>query len=122
MTEPIILNIKKKILDKNDQLAQDLRAYGEALKANTEGQANLHPELVSPEARRVIETAQEYGAWAWKVNGAGGSGGSVALLCGPQMDLKRQLLATLKTGSSSFVPIPVRLDSEGLTTWITPMQ
>ncbi len=48
--------------------------------ANTEAQGALHPGLVGVDARRVIELAAECGALGWKVNGAGGDGGSVTIL------------------------------------------
>ena len=61
-------------------VTQDLDAFGDALIANTEAQRALHPELVGVDARRVIEIAAEHGAVGWKVNGAGGDGGSVTLV------------------------------------------
>jgi D-glycero-alpha-D-manno-heptose-7-phosphate kinase len=61
-------------------LAGDLAAYGEALSANTDAQAALHPALVCDDARVVIDEARRAGALGWKVNGAGGNGGSVTVL------------------------------------------
>jgi D-glycero-alpha-D-manno-heptose-7-phosphate kinase len=61
----------------------DLEAYGEAMISNTEAQAALHPALVSPVARQVIDVARRHGAAGWKVNGAGGYGGTVTVL-GPE--------------------------------------
>jgi D-glycero-alpha-D-manno-heptose-7-phosphate kinase len=61
----------------------DLEAYGEAMTSNTEAQAALHPALVSPVARQVIDVARRHGAAGWKVNGAGGYGGTVTVL-GPE--------------------------------------
>ena len=61
-------------------LAQDLDAFGQAMIANTEAQRALHPELVGADARRVIELAAAHGAIGWKVNGAGGDGGSLTIL------------------------------------------
>ena len=61
-------------------LAQDLDAFGQAMIANTEAQRSLHPELVGADARRMIEFAVTHGAIGWKVNGAGGDGGSVTIL------------------------------------------
>jgi D-glycero-alpha-D-manno-heptose-7-phosphate kinase len=63
-------------------LAGDDRAYGAALVANTEAQRALHPALVSDRAQAVIEAARAAGALGWKVNGAGGEGGSVTIVCG----------------------------------------
>jgi D-glycero-alpha-D-manno-heptose-7-phosphate kinase len=61
-------------------LARDLDAFGRAMIANTAAQASLHPGLVGVDARRVIEFAATQGAVGWKVNGAGGDGGSVTIL------------------------------------------
>lgn len=67
----------------------DLHAYGIALTDATEGMRRLHPELICENADRIIEVAREHGALGWKVNGAGGNGGSVAIL-GPA-DLSRHM-------------------------------
>ena len=63
--------------------AGDMEAYGKAMAANTDAQADLHPSLVNPLAREVISAAAGAGALGWKVNGAGGPGGTVTLL-GPE--------------------------------------
>lgn len=61
-------------------LARDLDAFGRAMIANTRAQSELHPALVGIDARQVIDVAAAHGAIGWKVNGAGGEGGSVTLL------------------------------------------
>ena len=61
-------------------LARDLDAFGQAMIANTGAQGSLHPGLVGVDARRVIDYAAAQGAIGWKVNGAGGDGGSVTIL------------------------------------------
>lgn len=58
----------------------NFEAYGEAMIRNTAAQAALHPALVSPPAREVIEMARSHGAAGWKVNGAGGAGGTVTIV------------------------------------------
>jgi D-glycero-alpha-D-manno-heptose-7-phosphate kinase len=70
----------------------DLGTYGEAMAANTAAQAALHPSLVNPDAQRVIDVAAGLGAAGWKVNGAGGAGGTVSVI-GP--DDPGELLAAL---------------------------
>jgi D-glycero-alpha-D-manno-heptose-7-phosphate kinase len=57
-----------------------LEDYGAAMIANTEAQAALHEALVGDRARELIKIAQKSGAVGWKVNGAGGEGGSVTIL------------------------------------------
>ena len=63
-------------------VAGDLRSYGAALVANTEAQRALHAGLVSDAAQAVIDAAKDAGAYGWKVNGAGGEGGTVTIVCG----------------------------------------
>jgi D-glycero-alpha-D-manno-heptose-7-phosphate kinase len=71
--------------------AADLSAYGAALVANTRAQALLHPALVNDDARRLIDLARSHRALGWKVNGAGGDGGSMTVL-GPADDDARAAL------------------------------
>ncbi len=59
--------------------AGDLRRWAEVLVAATAVQAALHPELVGPAHREAIEQARSQGAQGWKVNGAGGTGGSLTV-------------------------------------------
>jgi D-glycero-alpha-D-manno-heptose-7-phosphate kinase len=59
------------------------RVWGATLTAATEAQARLLPALVAPAARAVCYGALAAGALGWKVNGAGGAGGSVTILAGP---------------------------------------
>ncbi len=61
-------------------LHQDLHGLGHAMIANTDGQRALHADLVGADARRVIDLAARDGAIGWKVNGAGGDGGSLTVL------------------------------------------
>jgi D-glycero-alpha-D-manno-heptose-7-phosphate kinase len=61
-------------------LDQDLDAFGRAMIANTAAQRALHPALVGLDAARVIDLAAAQGAVGWKVNGAGGDGGSLTIL------------------------------------------
>ena len=61
-------------------LSRDLDAFGHAMIVNTEAQQSLHPALVGVDAHRVIDVAATHGAVGWKVNGAGGNGGSVTIL------------------------------------------
>ncbi len=75
----------------------DLDAYGEAMIANTEAQSALHPALVSPMARQVIDLARQNGAAGWKVNGAGGDGGTVSLLGPEEPDELQRVLATVES-------------------------
>jgi len=76
--------------------AGDLAAYGHAMAANTEAQAQLHTSLVNPLARQVISVAAGAGSLGWKVNGAGGPGGTVTVLGPPDAGQMAVLSDSLK--------------------------
>jgi D-glycero-alpha-D-manno-heptose-7-phosphate kinase len=63
-------------------VARDIVAFGGALVENTSAQSDLHPGVVGRDALVVIEAARRLGALGWKVNGAGGDGGSLTVLSG----------------------------------------
>jgi D-glycero-alpha-D-manno-heptose-7-phosphate kinase len=97
--------------------ASDFEAFGAAMIANTQAQSRLHPALIGADARRVIEIAKEHGAIGWKVNGAGGDGGSVTLLCGSVAHHKRALIREIEQESSLYKNIPIYLSRYGLRVW-----
>jgi D-glycero-alpha-D-manno-heptose-7-phosphate kinase len=99
--------------------AGDFAAFGAAMIDNTAAQARLHPDLIGPEAARVIEIARAHGALGWKVNGAGGAGGSVTLLCGERSTARRTLLREIEQEDAGFHSIPIRLSASGLQVWKT---
>jgi len=92
-------------------------ALGEAMQENTAAQGRLHPELISHDARQVIEVAASYGAIGWKVNGAGGEGGSVTLLCPPQSYVKREMIRAIEAENALYRNIPIYLSRYGLRIW-----
>jgi len=97
--------------------AGDFVALGEAMQENTAAQGRLHPDLISQDARQVIEIAASYGAIGWKVNGAGGEGGSVTLLCPPQSYVKREMIRATETENALYRNIPIYLSRYGLRIW-----
>lgn len=97
--------------------AGDLGAYGAALVANTAAQAALHPSLVSADAWRLFDAARSWGCVGWKVNGAGGEGGSVTLLCGPEPGARSRVVDGLAAVHPAFRAIDTTLDTDGLRVW-----
>jgi D-glycero-alpha-D-manno-heptose-7-phosphate kinase len=81
---------------------------------NTEAQSRLHEDLVSSEARAAMAVAAAFGAAGWKVNGAGGEGGSLTILCGRDDDLREGLAEALLHADARFRLIPIRLSRHGL--------
>jgi D-glycero-alpha-D-manno-heptose-7-phosphate kinase len=100
-------------------VAGNLAAFGRAMCEATEGQAALHPALVSAEARALIALASAHEAVGWKVNGAGGDGGSLTLLTGPSASGRRALQAAIAAAGEGWQVIPIRLAAEGLRVWQT---
>lgn len=99
--------------------ACDLEALGESMIRNTEAQAALHPDLVGPDHRQVIEIARRFGAAGWKVNGAGGDGGSVSILSHPDRSRRREMIRAIAGADSKYQHIPASLSSHGLRVWET---
>ena len=97
--------------------AGDFEAFGHTMIENTEAQRRLHPDLVSTEAEKVISIAREHKALGWKVNGAGGDGGSLTLLCGLNRADNRIMLREIEAENTAFQVIPIRLDQYGLRVW-----
>lgn len=97
--------------------AGDFAALGAAMVENTRAQAGLHPALIGPEAASVIEIAAKYDALGWKVNGAGGDGGSLTILCDSNAQTKRAMLSAIEQENPLFKNIPVYLSRYGMRVW-----
>jgi len=97
--------------------AGDFEALGRAMVENTEAQRALNPDLVSEDAWHVIRVAQEHGALGWKVNGAGGDGGSLTILCDGLSHVKRAMIREIEQESELFKNIPIYLSRYGLRVW-----
>ncbi|HOL71503.1 MAG TPA: hypothetical protein PLA43_05460 [Bryobacteraceae bacterium] len=97
--------------------AGDFEALGRAMIECTEAQAELHPALVGPHHRRIIEIARAHGALGWKVNGAGGEGGSVTILSGAGSARKRAMLREIEQTCPTYRNIPIYLSRYGLRVW-----
>jgi D-glycero-alpha-D-manno-heptose-7-phosphate kinase len=97
--------------------AGDFATLGRSMIMNTDAQGDLHPALISPEAHEVIEMARAHGALGWKVNGAGGDGGSLTLLAGPIASEKRALLRAIEETNPLYKCLPTYLSRFGLRVW-----
>jgi D-glycero-alpha-D-manno-heptose-7-phosphate kinase len=102
---------------KSHLLDGDLESYGEVMIENNECQRALYPELVSKGADAVIAVARKYGASGWKVNGAGGKGGSLAILANRDDGIKRRMLQAITALGKSIGPLPASLSASGLEAW-----
>lgn len=95
-------------------LAGDLKKFGEVMVRNVEAQANLHSSLVSEKARQIFEIAKRYGADGWKVNGAGGDGGSVTILSNGDKKAQEEMLREINAMGGGIREIGIRLANTGL--------
>lgn len=84
--------------------ARDFLAWSEILTQATIAQANLHPGLLGAAHREAITIAREHNAAGWKVNGAGGSGGSLTIACASPNDAQCLRATFKKNHPDWFVP------------------
>ena len=112
------------ILDRMSRLAEDARcrllegdleSYGGLMIENNECQRALAGELVPQEADAVIRLARTRGASGWKVNGAGGRGGSLTVLAGPESGAAAGLAEALRRAGGDALVLPVSLSTAGLS-------
>ena len=77
-------------------------------------QAALHPSLVSDVAARVIDVARAHGAAGWKVNGAGGDGGSVTVMCGAGPGARAHLAPAIERQVPGVRVLHLQLSTTGV--------
>lgn len=70
----------------------DVASYGQRLIDNHEAIRSMHDGLVSSEADELVALAARCGAVGWKVNGAGGEGGSIVVIGPADEDRDRWLV------------------------------
>lgn len=92
----------------------DFETLARTMRDSTEAQARLHPGLIGTEARRVISHAIDKGVPGFKVNGAGGEGGSLTLLTQKDPAARATLASELRALDPAFRIIPVRVHADGL--------
>ncbi len=90
-----------------------LDGWGATLRDATDAIGGLHPDLVGRSARAAIDVARALGARGWKVNGAGGDGGSVTVLAPPEPPARAALAEALGRLPGARL-LPLRLADEGL--------
>jgi D-glycero-alpha-D-manno-heptose-7-phosphate kinase len=95
-------------------VAGDLDDLAGAMRASTSQQAGLAPGIVSEVAGAVIDAARRAGAAGWKVNGAGGEGGSVTVLCGDRPGDRERVEQAVDAHGGAVRRIPVALSRTGL--------
>ena len=118
---PLLAKLKKLVdRGKENLVWGDLESFGKVMSENTEIQRELHPELISEQADEVIQIAREFKSLGWKVNGAGGNGGSLTILAGAARSCKREMILEIEKKHPDVRHIPVLLSQKGLTVWELP--
>jgi D-glycero-alpha-D-manno-heptose-7-phosphate kinase len=98
-------------------LKGDLEAYGEVMVKNNECQRGLCAQLISEKADGVIQVARKYKASGWKVNGAGGRGGSMTLLGHADDVLRREMIREINSKGDGIRSLPLWLSTTGVSAW-----
>lgn len=93
---------------------RDIDGYGAALAGNTDAQAGLHADLVSPDAHALIDLARGFGAAGWKVNGAGGDGGTVTVVASSDVHARAAMITEIEAVDRWSV-LPLRFAPRGVT-------
>ncbi|MEM7798013.1 MAG: GHMP kinase [Chloroflexota bacterium] len=120
-TEHRLENLRKTASAARNALSYgDFNALGLALSHNTECQRALHPDLVSPLAEKLIKVAQTAHVLGWKVNGAGGSGGSISFLLDGDLKNRFKLEAALQSSCPECQTIRPRLAQDGIRRHLFP--
>lgn len=95
----------------------NLTSYGEIMIENNEWQRRLGTDLISAQAEEVISVAKRFGAWGWKVNGAGGEGGSLTILASPDDTRRRKMVEMIIKLGGGIKPLPLYLSPSGFIAW-----
>jgi D-glycero-alpha-D-manno-heptose-7-phosphate kinase len=91
----------------------DLAQYGTALVENHEAIRLLHADLLSADVEELAALAASHGARGWKVNGAGGFGGSMVVL-GPADRAADEALCDAIAGRSGWGLIVAPVAADGV--------
>ena len=111
----IIQAMRSLAVQARDQLlGGNLDAFGEVMTQNNECQRALHSGLISEEADAVIAIAKKYEAAGWKVNGAGGKGGSLTILSSHDEKRREGMLEEINSLGKGIRSIPISLASSGV--------
>ena len=97
----------------------DLGAWANVLVRSTDAQAALHPGLVGRAHQAAIAAGRAAGAVGWKVNGAGGAGGSLTFLAASDRD-PADLRSALAEADRSWRVVDLRPSPGAAVTVVHP--
>lgn len=113
---PALVRLRELATDAKNALCEgNFDKLAAAMSENTEVQRQMNKELVCDKFQEIIDVARHYEANGFKVNGAGGDGGTVTVLTDGDMAKKRALLSELH--KKGFTNIGIYLARYGLRIW-----
>lgn len=111
-----LLSLQELAREAKDALFEgDFKQLGHIMRRNTQIQRDLHPALICEKFDQIIQVAKDYDVLGYKVNGAGGDGGSMTLLSSHDMSRKRAMIREL--AKLGFSQLPIYLSRQGLRVW-----
>jgi D-glycero-alpha-D-manno-heptose-7-phosphate kinase len=93
----------------------DLTEFGVSLRIAHEAIGSMHAGLVGPSAHELEQLARVHGARGWKVNGAGGDGGSMVVLGPADAEADAAFVAALRA-RSGWQLVEAAVGVRGVTT------
>ena len=116
--DPRLEQLRKLAYQSKDALYEgDFARLGGIFNENIKVQEALHKNLICDSFKEILSIANDFDAIGCKVNGAGGDGGSVAILTNGDMNKKRELKKALI--QHNFQILPIYLSRRGLRIWKT---
>lgn len=118
-TQALLEPLRHTARQATDALRQhDWVRLGTLMRHNTAAQRALHPMLISPTADDIIRMGESFAVLGWKVNGAGGDGGSLTILCGDSPAQQRQFVEQIRQAHPEVQHIPITISRIGAHTSI----
>ena len=100
---------------KNALYNGDFDALGKSMILNTDVQKDMHPELVCQKFEETISICENFSILGYKVNGAGGDGGSITILTDGNAAKKRKLEQAIQ--EHGYTSLSIYLSRHGLRVW-----
>lgn len=114
--DPHIVKMRNLAFQAKDALFMgNFAELGKTMIENTEVQKDMHTDLVCSTFEEIISLCRRYHILGYKVNGAGGDGGSLTILTDGNAAQKRQLEQALQ--QRGYTSLSIYLSRHGLRVW-----
>ena len=116
-----LLRLQKNLADEVDRKTKENEQLFLHVVSSLAGAIDAKDTYTNGHSSRVAEYSKEiakrYGALGWKVNGAGGDGGSVTILGSPSRPQQREMLREISALGDGITVINTYLSRFGLRVW-----